>query len=70
MRHIASLAEAGPEDAALLGKLLEGAKQAAQVLGLEAGYRVVINNGAGAGQSVWHLHVHVLGGRRMRWPPG
>jgi histidine triad (HIT) family protein len=70
-RHITSLAHAGPEDEALLGKLLTAANRAAKDAGLaESGFRVVINTGAGAGQSVFHVHVHVLGGRRLKWPPG
>jgi histidine triad (HIT) family protein len=66
-RHVASLKEA--RDAQLLGHLLMAAKNAAEKTGLEQ-YRLVINTGRDAGQSVFHLHVHVLGGRRMNWPPG
>jgi len=56
---------------ALLGHLLRVATQAAQKVGLHAdGFRVVINTGANAGQSVFHLHLHVLGGRSLGWPPG
>jgi histidine triad (HIT) family protein len=66
-RHIASLAEAG--DAQFLGHLLLAARQTADKIGL-AQYRLVINTGADAGQSVFHLHLHVLGGRAMAWPPG
>ena len=70
-QHIASLAEAGPGDQALLGKLLLAARRAAEEAGLLAsGFRVVVNTGPDAGQSVHHLHVHVLGGRAMAWPPG
>ena len=70
-RHITSLAHAEPDDEALLGKLLSTARKVAADAGLEsAGYRVVINTGAGAGQSVFHIHVHVLGGRALHWPPG
>ena len=68
-RHIRSLSETQAEDAALLGALLSAAAEVARQESL-TGYRVVINNGAEAGQSVWHLHLHVLGGRRMHWPPG
>jgi histidine triad (HIT) family protein len=69
--HIESLDEASQKDEALLGYLLRLAARVANAAGLaEGGYRTVINNGAGAGQSVFHLHVHVLGGRRMNWPPG
>jgi histidine triad (HIT) family protein len=66
-RHLASLNEA--QDAQLLGRLLMAARQAAARAGLEQ-YRLVINTGADAGQSVPHLHLHVLGGRVMAWPPG
>ena len=70
-RHLAALPDAVPEDADLLGHLLLVAAQLARERGLEPkGYRTVINNGAGAGQSVFHLHVHVLGGRAFHWPPG
>lgn len=66
-RHVASLNEAG--DGELLGRLLLAARRAAAQAGL-AQYRLVINCGEQAGQSVFHLHVHVLGGRVMSWPPG
>ncbi len=70
-RHVGSLAETGPADAALLGGLGALAVRLARELGLEAGgYRWVINCGAGAGQTVPHLHLHLLGGREFRWPPG
>lgn len=70
-RHIASLSAAKPEDTELLGKLLQTAAQVAEKCGLVAGgYRVVTNCGVGAGQSVFHLHFHVLGGRLFGWPPG
>jgi histidine triad (HIT) family protein len=69
--HIESLDDASHKDEALLGHLLRVAARVANAAGLaEGGYRTVINNGAGAGQSVFHLHVHVLGGRPMNWPPG
>lgn len=69
--HIESLDDASQKDEALLGHLLRVAARLANAAGLgEGGYRTVINNGAGAGQSVFHLHVHVLGGRPMNWPPG
>jgi histidine triad (HIT) family protein len=69
--HIESLDDASQKDEALLGHLLRVAAKVANAEGLvEGGYRTVINNGAGAGQSVFHLHVHVLGGRPMNWPPG
>jgi len=70
-KHIASLNEASQEDQALLGHLTLVASKLADQLGIVAGgYRTVINTGAGAGQSVWHIHVHLLGGRVMGWPPG
>lgn len=70
-KHIVSLAEAAPEDQALLGKLLLVAKQIAEAEGRSGeGFRTIINSGVNAGQSVFHLHVHVIGGRPMAWPPG
>jgi histidine triad (HIT) family protein len=69
-RLIPRLNEAKPEDEALLGKLLLAAKKIANDLGLTNGYRVVINSGRDGGESVPHLHVHVLGKRAMGWPPG
>ena len=60
-----------PEDAELVGKLFLAAKKIAADEGIaEAGYRTVINCNAAAGQSVYHLHLHLLGGRPMQWPPG
>jgi len=69
-KHLGSLNEAGSEDQAVLGKLQLIAAQLARKLNLLAGYRTVLNNGEGAGQSVFHLHLHLLGGRAMAWPPG
>jgi histidine triad (HIT) family protein len=70
-KHLASLGAALAEDEELLGHLLLVAAQMARERGLETkGYRTVFNNGAGAGQSVFHLHLHVLGGRALHWPPG
>lgn len=69
-KHFASLDEARPEDQSLLGKLQLVAAQLARKRCLLEGYRTVMNNGAGAGQSVFHLHLHLLGGRAFRWPPG
>lgn len=70
-RHLVSLATAGGEDGRLLGHLLLVAGQVARDHGLaETGYRLVTNSGLAAGQSVFHLHFHVLGGRRLGWPPG
>lgn len=59
-----------PEDEALVGHLMFVATQVAKAQGLEDGYRLVMNNGALAGQTVFHIHLHVLGGRAMSWPPG
>lgn len=70
-RHIASLDAARADDVTLLGRLLLTAAEAARRVGLVGeGYRVVNNCGAGAGQSVFHVHLHVLGGRPFGWPPG
>ena len=70
--HVVSLSDAAEQlDPAALGHLLRVAARVASEQGLaEGGYRTVINNGAGAGQSVFHLHLHVLGGRPLKWPPG
>jgi histidine triad (HIT) family protein len=68
-RHVPALAATTAEDAGLLGRLLDAAREIAAELGLD-GYRVVINNGETAGQSVLHLHLHLIGGRRLHWPPG
>lgn len=69
--HMESLNDASNRDEQLLGHLLRvGARIANDEGHSERGYRTVINSGAGAGQSVFHLHVHVLGGRPMNWPPG
>ena len=71
LEHLESLDDASQRDEALLGHLLRVAARVANDGGLgETGYRTVINTGAGAGQSVFHLHVHLLGGRTMNWPPG
>jgi histidine triad (HIT) family protein len=67
---IPRLADAKASNEAILGKLLLAAKKIATDLGLTNGYRVVINNGPDAGESVPHLHVHLLGKRAMAWPPG
>jgi histidine triad (HIT) family protein len=69
-KPIPQLAAADSEDHALMGHLLLTAKRVAQQAGLENGYRLVINNGSDAGQTVDHLHLHILGGRQMKWPPG
>lgn len=71
IKPLPSLAGAVPEDAALLGALLLAAHKVAEQEGLAAnGYRLVINTGRDSGQTVPHLHIHVLGGRRLTWPPG
>ena len=69
-KHVASLAEAQKEDQALLGHLLLAAAEVARMKGLADGYRTVISTGRDGGQTVDHIHVHVLGGRAMHWPPG
>jgi len=70
-RVIPRLAEASEEDGALLGRLLLASRKVAEKLDLlKSGYRVVINSGPDAGESVPHLHVHVLGKRALAWPPG
>jgi histidine triad (HIT) family protein len=68
-KHIARLADAGETDRELVGEVVARAAAIARDLGLEH-YRLVANNGEGAGQTVFHLHFHVLGGRAMTWPPG
>jgi histidine triad (HIT) family protein len=70
-QHIESLSHANPDDEAMLGKLLLTAAKIAGQAGIaDNGYRLVINKGGDGGQTVFHLHVHLLGGRRMTWPPG
>jgi len=70
-KHLATLLDAGAEDVALLGNLQAAAANLARKLQLDRdGFRVVTNCLEGAGQSVFHLHVHLLGGRRFGWPPG
>lgn len=69
-KEIRMLGSAGTGDQALLGHLLLAACKVASQLGVGDAFRVVINNGAAAGQSVFHLHLHVLGGRALHWPPG
>jgi histidine triad (HIT) family protein len=68
--HIKSVNQTEHGDMGLLGRLLFVARQVAEKEGVADGYRLVINNGIQAGQSVFHLHVHLLGGRRLGWPPG
>jgi histidine triad (HIT) family protein len=70
-KDIPRLSDARPDDHKLLGHLLLKAAEIAASLGLDkTGYRLVINNGPDAGESVAHLHCHIMGGRRMSWPPG
>ena len=69
-KHIASLDETKEDDAALLSHMLLSVKKIAKDLGLENGYRLVINTGEDGGQTVKHLHMHLLGKRSMIWPPG
>jgi histidine triad (HIT) family protein len=68
---IPRLADGAPEDADLLGRMVLASREIAAKAGvLESGYRLVINNGRDAGESVPHLHIHLLGGRNLGWPPG
>lgn len=69
-QEIAAICDATPADEPLLGHLLTVANALAKKLGLAGGYRLVVNCGPDAGQSVDHLHVHLLGGRPLSWPPG
>jgi len=70
-KHIATLNDATDADTALMGRLLLAAKNIAEQSEVaESGYRTVISCNRGGGQSVFHLHAHLLGGRRMKWPPG
>ncbi|CDN10898.1 MAG: histidine triad nucleotide-binding protein [Richelia sp.] len=69
-KPIRKLDNAESQDHSLMGHLLLTVKRVAEQAGLKNGYRVVINNGDDAGQTVHHLHIHILGGRQMKWPPG
>lgn len=70
-KHIATLNDITEEDTELLGHLFQTAKHIAKNLNIaESGYRVVMNCNKGAGQAVYHIHLHLLGGRQMHWPPG
>ena len=69
-KHIAGPGAMAEEDAALVGQLLRVAAQQAEANGVGDNFRLVMNNGVEAGQTVFHLHLHVLGGRKMDWPPG
>jgi histidine triad (HIT) family protein len=69
-REISSLKDVGDDDTELMGHLLQTIRKIADQLGLDNGYRVVTNCGPEGGQSVDHLHFHLLGGRNLKWPPG
>ena len=66
--HFSSINEL--KNVELMGKLLEGVQKTAEKLGIKENYRTVINTGKGAGQAVFHVHIHILGGRPLNWPPG
>lgn len=68
-RHVERISDLGPEEEGWIGKLILRAKEIAEKNGCKD-YRLVFNNGEGAGQSVFHIHLHLLSGRRMTWPPG
>ena len=69
-KHITGLKEAKPEDAELIGRCQLTAAHIARERAIEDGYRTVVNVGPRSGQSVFHLHVHLIGGRTLKWPPG
>nr|KAF6446985.1 histidine triad nucleotide binding protein 1 [Rousettus aegyptiacus] len=69
-KHISQISVAEDDDESLLGHLMIVGKKCAADLGLKKGYRMVVNEGSDGGQSVYHVHLHVLGGRQMNWPPG
>lgn len=70
-RHVATVQDCGAQDQSLLGQLMLTCAKVAKLKGLaESGYRVAMNTGADGGQTVLHLHLHVMGGRHMGWPPG
>jgi histidine triad (HIT) family protein len=69
-RHFAGLKEAAAEDAEVIGRCHLAAAEIARQRGIEKGYRTVLNVGPESGQSVFHLHVHLIGGRKLSWPPG
>jgi histidine triad (HIT) family protein len=69
-KHIRGLKEASAKDAELVGRLHLAAAEIARQRGIEDGYRTVLNVGPKSGQSVFHMHVHLLGGRDLHWPPG
>ena len=70
-KHISTVNDAGPDDAAIIGNMMLAAKDIANTRKIAAdGYRLVVNCNQNAGQTVFHIHLHLLGGRRMSWPPG
>lgn len=70
-KHISTINDLQPEDNELIGYMAQTAKKLAKDLDIaDSGYRIVMNCNAGAGQTVFHIHMHLLGGRRMAWPPG
>jgi histidine triad (HIT) family protein len=69
-KEIPRLIDATEEDSTLLGHMMIAAGKVARELGVGDAFRLVVNNGADAGQSVFHLHMHILGGRGFKWPPG
>lgn len=70
-KHIASVLDIEPNDRGLIGEIFQVAARLARDQGIaDSGFRVVVNSGADAGQSVFHLHYHLIGGRALRWPPG
>lgn len=71
LKHISTINEVSAEDSQLIGRMVMTAQKLAKDLGIaESGYRLVMNCNAGAGQTVFHIHAHLLGGRQMIWPPG
>lgn len=68
--HIPDINSLKPEQLSIVGKMMDAAKRLAKEKNIAEGYRLVINNGSDAGQSVFHIHLHLLGGRMMGWPPG
>jgi histidine triad (HIT) family protein len=70
-KHFSTINDFTDADATLIGKLILAAKKVAAELGIaDSGYRLIANTNAGGGQVIWHVHLHVLGGRQMTWPPG
>ncbi len=69
-KHISSIAGLEPQDGELMGEIMLAIKEVAENEGLEKGFRVVANTGSDGGQSVHHLHFHLIGGRSLQWPPG